>query len=205
MSLTITHSREKSYTGDFCAKVVIDDFQTAYTYKINFESYEKIISASPKKVVVESLPYIFGAQIYPLGSLAVNPSYVLIIKWIFDDESSEEDTYEDILIKGQWNLINKLFIAPSYDTKNLFYAELSLRVKYTVISATVTSYIDDVKFYPYLIDQTILTEDGRYWISILKGYQFIGGMGHRSVSYESHLDSIGVLRQIFIGKLPVAP
>lgn len=203
MGITISHSREQAYKGDFSAKVVIKDFSLVYTYKVDFESHDKIVTTDHKKLIVESIPYIFKARIYPDDALAVNPSYRLLVNWIFDDETSEEAFYEDALTKGQWNLIEHTFVAPSYDTKNLFYAKVSIRIIYTIAGAEVISYMDDVYFYPYIIDQTILTEDGRYWISILKGYQFIDGMGHRSVSYESHLDSIGVLRQIFVHKLQV--
>jgi len=200
MGVVISHSREQAYKGDFSAKVVISEFKLADLYKMNFESYDIIVSSDHKKLVVESIPYIFKAQIYPLDSLAVNPSYVLTVKWIFDDETSEEDISEETLTKGQWNLIEHLFVAPSYDTKNLFYVNISIRIKYTVEGAMVTSYVDGVQFYPYIIDQTILTEDGRYWISILKGYQFIGGMGHRVVKYEAGLKTIGSLRRIFVSE-----
>lgn len=203
MSITISHSREQAYKGDFSAKVVVTNFSLIRTYKVDFESHDKIVTTDHKKLVVESIPYIFKAHIYPDDALAVDPSYRLLVNWMFDNGTSEEAFYEDTLTKGQWNLIENTFVAPSYDTKNLFYAKVSIRIIYTVPGAEIISYIDDVYFYPYIIDQTILTEDGRYWISILKGYQFIGGMGHRSVSYESHLDSIGVLRQIFIDKIAV--
>lgn len=198
MSIKVYHSREKPYKGSFGAKVVLSDYLSALDYFVKFCAHDKIVSDDTEKMIVESIYYIFKIRIYPIGTLANNPDYTLIVTWIFDDESEELDTHKETLTKGQWNLLEHIFKGPSYEGKNLLYAKTSIQVEYDIPGEEITSYFDDVMFYPYIIDQSTLMENGRYWISILKGYQFIDGMGHRVVKYESDLDTLGgFITQIF--------
>jgi len=184
MSITLTQSSEQKYSGDFSGKIEFTDYEDLEYCTVHFVSYEEIVAEDIYKIIVEeSIPYNFEVYIYP--DTAVDIIFGLSVKWYFDDGSNEISSHwDDSLSEGEWSLLQHEFTAPYYADKNVQYATIFLLILPPNTGEDITIYVDDVKFYPVIIDQTTLTEDGIYWISILKGFQFIDRTeGYRSVGY----------------------
>jgi len=183
MGITLTQSSEQKYSGDFSGKIVFSNYTSSDKAWVHFASYEQIIEDDIYKIIVEeSVSYKFSLYLYPENVDDV--TFNLLVKWYFDDNTYEEGTYKPSLTVDQWNLSQHDFTAPYYEDKNVQCVKTFLEILPSSSGSDIVIYIDNVKFYPVIVDQTTLIEDGMYWVSILKGFQFINRTeGYRTIGY----------------------
>jgi len=185
MTFTLTQSTEQKRTADFSAKFALSDYTlgTDFYCRVYFASYEKLLTSNVYKIIVEeTICYHFGLYVYPNDDYST--VFGLGVEWHFDDDTSEYSYFWRSLTGETWTALENNFYAPHYEDKNVQYAIPFFTFIPPSTEEDVSGYIDDITFYPLIVDQTYLVEDGLYWISLMKGFQVINRTeGHRSVGY----------------------